>query len=128
MIDDIPKRHGGPRNQATALEILPAGGGATVALPEFIRLPKPGKRCYWTGLARSAMNELVLGSNPKVASLVLARGGADRGVRLVHLGSLLDHLRNEMVGQLNGGPPMTGSPGESNSSADADSEGECSST
>jgi len=50
------------------------------------------------------MNELVLGENPKVASMVLTRGGADRGVRLVHLRALLSHLFSEMEDQRKGGP------------------------
>lgn len=104
MSYDINKRHGGPRNQATITEISPPSGGATTPHPEFIRLPQPGKRCYWTGLTRSAMNELVLGENPKVASMVLTRGGADRGVRLVHLRALLSHLFSEMEDQRKGGP------------------------
>jgi hypothetical protein len=28
--------------------------------PEFIRMPKPGTRCPWTGLSRGKMNQLVL--------------------------------------------------------------------
>jgi len=28
--------------------------------PEFIRLPKPGTRCPWTGLSRGKMNQIVL--------------------------------------------------------------------
>ena len=104
MSDDINERLCGHRKKATTTEISPPASGATTPHPEFIRLPKPGKRCYWTGLTRSAMNELVLGENPKVASMVLTRGGADRGVRLVHLRALLLHLFSEMEDQRKGDP------------------------
>lgn len=71
-------------------------------LPQFVRLPKPGKRCRWTGLARSALNDLILGKDPPVRSVVVARTGASRGIRLVHLGSLLKHLNGLMEQQNNG--------------------------
>lgn len=103
MEEDIAKRHGGPRIQAVTPENAPPASGVRAGLPEFIRLPRPGKRCYWTGLTRSAMNDLILGENPKVASMVLARGGADRGVRLVSLSALLDFLRGAMDEQQTGG-------------------------
>jgi hypothetical protein len=103
MEKDILKRSGDHRDKTTSLEIIPPVSGVNTALPEFIRLPKPGKRCYWTGLTRSAMNELVLGENPKVASMVLTREGAGRGVRLVSLSALLDFLREAMEAQQNGG-------------------------
>jgi hypothetical protein len=63
-------------------------------LPEWIRLPKGGSSCPWTGLSRSKLNELVLPceSNrfkPPVKSSVLRQRGALKGVRLIHLDSLL---------------------------------------
>lgn len=102
MDDDIEKRSGGLRDKTTSTEILPPARGVGTDLPEFVRLPKPGRRCYWTGLTRSAMNELVLGDGPKVESVVVARKGASRGIRLVHLGSLLGYLNGLMSQQENG--------------------------
>jgi len=96
MPQDIPKRYGGHRNHLTTPETTPLASGATAPLPQFIRLPKPGKRCYWTGLTRSGLNELVLGSSPKVNSVVVSRAGTCRGVRLIHLSSLLEHLHRSM--------------------------------
>lgn len=106
MNDDILKRSGDHRDQTTSQEIIPSATWVNKAFPEFIRLPKPGKRCFWTGLTRSAMNELVLGENPKVASMVLTREGARRGVRLVSLSALLAFLRGEMKAQQSGGLPQ----------------------
>ncbi len=99
MEKDIPERSGGLRDKTASPEITLLASGANTHLPEFIRLPKPGKRCYWTGLTRSAMNELVLGESPKVASMVLTREGAGRGVRLVSLSALLGHLNGLMSQQ-----------------------------
>lgn len=55
--------------------------------PEFIRLPRPGAQCPWTGLSRGKLNQLVLpckenGFNPQ------------RGVRLVFFDSLMDYLKS----------------------------------
>lgn len=60
--------------------------------PAFVRLPKSGTRCPWTGLSRSALCELILPARAPVKSVVLRRRGASRGIRLIHLQSLLDHL------------------------------------
>ncbi len=66
--------------------------------PEFIRLPKPGTLCRWTGLSRSKLNELVLPSRlnefrPPVRSLSLRNRGQVKAVRLIVLDSLLAYLR-----------------------------------
>ena len=65
--------------------------------PETIRLPKPKTLCPYTGLSRSAMNELVLpcaanAFKPPVRSTVLRKRGARTGIRLVYFDSLLEHL------------------------------------
>ena len=79
--------------------------------PEFIRLPKPGTLCRWTGLSRSKMNELILpsrlnGFKPPVHSLSLRNRGQIKAVRLIVLVSLLSYLRGmleqQMVEQGNG--------------------------
>ena len=68
---------------------------------EFIRLPKSGDRCVVTGLSRSALCGLVLpslanGGKPPVKSKVLkSNPGNMRGIRLIHVGSLLQFLNRE---------------------------------
>ena len=62
--------------------------------PEFIRLPKSGARCLYTGLSRSKMNQLVLPCKendfkPPVESKVLRKRGTIRGTRLIVFDSLL---------------------------------------
>jgi hypothetical protein len=69
-------------------------------LPEFVRLPKSGTRCRWTGLSRSAICELILPARAPVKSVVLRRRGATRGQRLIHLRSLLDHLHAQAATDL----------------------------
>ena len=68
-------------------------------MPEFIRLPKPGTLCRWTGLSRSKLNELILPSQlnsfkPPVRSLSLRNRGQVKAVRLILLDSLLGYLRS----------------------------------
>jgi hypothetical protein len=67
--------------------------------PEFIRLPRAGQRCPWTGLSRASLNELILPPCAQVRSVVLRRSGAIRGVRLISYDSLLDFLHGEMEQQ-----------------------------
>jgi hypothetical protein len=67
--------------------------------PEFIRLPKPGTLCRWTGLSRSKLNELILPSpvnsfKPPVRSLSLRNRGQLKAVRLIVLDSLLSYLHS----------------------------------
>ena len=68
-------------------------------IPEFIRLPKPGTRCPFTGLSRSGLNNLILptevnGHKPPVRSVCLRNRGAMRGTRLIVFDSLIQHLRS----------------------------------
>jgi len=70
--------------------------------PEFIRLPKGGAE-HFTGLTRSKLNELVLPSalnhgKPPVRSVCLRQPGRQKGVRLIHLKSLLDFLNSQLEG------------------------------
>lgn len=69
------------------------------SLPEFIRLPKSGLRCPWTGLSRSALYELILPAQAPVKSVVLKRRAAKRGIRLIHLPSLVAYLDAHGVAQ-----------------------------
>ena len=60
--------------------------------PTWIRLPKSGQHCPYTGLSRSVLNGLILGPNAPVRSLSLRKQFALKGTRLIHLGSLLAYL------------------------------------
>ncbi|MFA6546190.1 MAG: hypothetical protein WCS99_17355 [Limisphaerales bacterium] len=76
--------------------------------PEFIRLPKPGTLCRWTGLSRSKLNELILpspvnGFKPPVRSLSLRNHGQVKAVRLIVFDSLLGYLRGLLEQQSMGG-------------------------
>ena len=70
--------------------------------PLTIRLPRTGERCPWTGLTRSAMNELVLPCkanrfSPPVRSCVIKAAGRSRGIRLIIFGSLKKFLGEKTV-------------------------------
>jgi hypothetical protein len=64
----------------------------TAASPKWIRLPRAGETCPYTGLRRGQM--LKLASEPANGIRVchLRERGAKRGSRLIDLGSLLDFL------------------------------------
>lgn len=69
--------------------------------PEFIRLPKPGTLCPYTGLSRSKLNEIVLPSllnnfQPPVKSISLRNRGQIKAVRLIVFDSLITYLRTFM--------------------------------
>ena len=72
------------------------GGGNR---PEFIRLPKTGINCPFTGLSRSKLWLLL--QEGHIKTVCLRHAGSARGTRLVHLESLLEHLnsRVEFVGK-----------------------------
>ncbi len=78
------------------------------AEPEFLRLPPPGVRCPFTGLSRSALNELILPTEqndftPPVRSFCLRKRGAKTGIRLVDYASLKAYIRSnaESAGRQN---------------------------
>jgi len=84
------------------------GGVSATPRPEFIRLPKTGTLCPWTGLSRSKLNELILpstlnGHRPPVRSVSLRSRGQIRAVRLVCFDSLLAYLRSLEVAADAGG-------------------------
>lgn len=84
------------------LTIENPAGAATPKEPEYIRLPRAGERDPYFGLSRSYLNELVLSCKannfrPLVKSAVLRRRGAKTGVRLVHLQSLRDFVKQHEV-------------------------------
>lgn len=85
---------------------------APVIRPAFLRLPKTGTLCPWTGLSRSKLNELILpaplnGYCPPVRSLSLRNRGQIRAVRLVDFDSLMAYLRSLEVTSDNGGTQET---------------------
>lgn len=68
--------------------------------PDFIRLPKSGARCPYTGLSRSTLYELLVpskrnGYRPPVKSKHIRRPGAMRGIRLIYYPSLISYLVNQ---------------------------------
>jgi hypothetical protein len=66
--------------------------------PVWIRLPKAGSQCPFSGLSRSALNELILPSQdypvPRVASRSLKKPHEVRGIRIIKLVSLLSYLES----------------------------------
>ena len=71
--------------------------------PVWIRVPSRGKRCFWTGLTKNAIYELILprrsnGGEPRVKSILLKLTGK-RGMRLIYLESLLSYLEEQSVKQ-----------------------------
>lgn len=66
--------------------------------PIYIRIPRPGERCPYSGLSRSKMLSLVLPSEangflPSVESFVRGKPGTKRGIRLVVWASLEAYIR-----------------------------------
>lgn len=75
---------------------IPSQTATAAARPEWIRLPKPGTLCPWTGLSRSKLWEVL--QTGKVRNICLRKEGAARGARLISLAALigyLDSLTNE---------------------------------
>ena len=82
--------------------------GPANARPEFMRLPKSGSLCPWSGLSRSKLNELILpsplnGHRPPVRSISLRNRGQIRAVRLISFDSLMAYLRSLEVASVDGG-------------------------
>ncbi len=76
--------------------------------PEWIRLPKPGERCIYTGLSRSTLNELTIPSDvndylPPVRSAVIKKRGAMRGIRLISYDNLMEHINGLCEAEFEGG-------------------------
>lgn len=67
-------------------------------IPEFIRVPRKGERCPFTGLSRSSLYQLISpcsanGFRAPVKSTVLRKKGNIRGIRLILYSSLSAHLQ-----------------------------------
>ena len=95
MTANISKRTG---NQVASHTVAKLTATNTLTRPEFIRLPAPGLKCGFTGMSRSALNELILpseknGFKPPVRSFCLRQKGAAKGVRLLDYASLANHIR-----------------------------------
>ena len=65
--------------------------------PEWIRLPKEGSTCPFSGLSRSYLADLV--RRRVVPSKALRRPGSVRGVRLICYAGLMDYIRNAQGGE-----------------------------
>jgi hypothetical protein len=99
MENKYPTTGGAAPTTSVPLSFATAANVAIPLYPEWIRLPKVGSQCNWTGLSRSKLNELILPTKanrftPAVKSICLRKEGAARGGRLVHLRSLLSYLAN----------------------------------
>ena len=87
--------------QLTAAPVqIPPASGIIQRDPEFIRLPKTGTLCPYSGLTRSKLNELVLACpandhKPQVKSVCLRQKGAIKGVRLIVYRSLMEYLHGQ---------------------------------
>jgi len=87
--------------QLTAAPVtMPPASGIIQRDPEFLRLPRTGTLCPFTGLTRSKLNELVLACpandhKPPVKSVCLRQRGAVKGVRLIVFKSLMDYLHGQ---------------------------------
>ena len=73
--------------------------------PEWIRLPKAGAFCLYSGLSRSGLNELILpcpanNFKPPVQSISLRKRGALRGTRLISYDSLMKYLNSLLPRQI----------------------------
>lgn len=79
-----------PLNPFTTAPVAAAARAAVPIHPEFIRLPRPGTLCPWTGLSRSKMWEVL--QTGKVQTVCLRKPGAAKGARLIHLAGLLAYL------------------------------------
>ena len=64
---------------------------AATSRPEYIRLPKAGALCPWTGLSRSKLWEVL--KTGEIHTICLRKHeSAKRGARLIKLTSLLAYL------------------------------------
>ena len=77
--------------------IVESSAAPASVTPIYVRLPKPGARCPYTGLSRATLCELTVpsktnGFQPPVSSHVVRADGATRGIRLIRLDALLQHI------------------------------------
>lgn len=63
--------------------------------PTWIRLPKNGHICPYSGMTRSYLHGLV--AEGKIKSFSLKKPGQSRGVRLISYDSLMAYLEHESM-------------------------------
>ena len=66
--------------------------------PTYVRLPRSGTACPYSGLSRSALDLLTRpqehnGFKPPVASKIFKQVGQKKGIRLISYRSLMDWLK-----------------------------------
>jgi hypothetical protein len=88
-----------PPTIITDAEITAQASPEQTVYPEFIRLPKIGTHCRYTGLSRSGMAEICVPCprndfRPAVPSKLLRRQGAARGTRLIPYAALRAYLNS----------------------------------
>jgi hypothetical protein len=74
-----------PNDTAASVSVQP------IAQPRFVRLPKPGTLCPFTGLSRTQI--YVLCKTGRVKSFSLKRRGTSRGCRLIDAESLVTAIQ-----------------------------------
>jgi len=74
---------------------------AFITRPEWVRLPKPGHLCPYSGLSRTTLFQLA--KEGKVKSISLRKRGAARGIRLIGYDSLMEYLRGLAAAQCDEG-------------------------
>ena len=89
------------RELYTLTPVTPPLDSRPGVVPTWIRLPKSGSLCPYTGLSRSGLNSIILGTNPPVKSVSLKKRYAIRGTRLIHLASLLEYIEGMADSQCN---------------------------
>jgi hypothetical protein len=100
MLSKIPKLADAGRTNCAPVT---APVNAVFSRPEFIRLPKTGTACSFTGLSRSTLNSLILpcaanGFKPPVRSYALRAHGRLKGIRLIDYESLCSFIREHANG------------------------------
>ena len=102
MFGQVKTKHTAAVSGQTTVDpvTMPPASGIIQRDPEFIRLPKTGTLCPYSGLTRSKLNELVLACpandhKPQVKSVCLRQRGAVKGVRLIVYRSLMDYLHGQ---------------------------------
>lgn len=73
-----------------------AANSQALIRPEWIRLPREGSTCPFSGLSRSYLADLV--RRREVPSKALRRPGTVRGVRLICYEGLMSYIRNSQGG------------------------------
>lgn len=85
------KKHAGNAAQLTCSPVqIPTQSPITATRPEWIRLPKPGTLCPWSGLSRNKLWEVL--QTDKVRNICLRKDDATPEAMLIHLPTLLTYV------------------------------------